>query len=217
VRIIILIGILVFGLGASPSLYGQEIKVLGIVKDSQTFKPIPWVHITAAKQGTYSNEDGFFLLSISPGESLSLTHVAYQTLGFRPTPPTTDTLFFFLSAKDNLLSEIEVIGLPSEEKFKQQILRKNVLPSREVVLAQNNVQNAQALFLSGYVPSMNSEDNYRWYINGPQGITLFSTGANRGLPQAIRHLIRYPKLLRAGSQDLPLDSLANTDILKEKK
>ena len=63
-------------------------------------------------------------------------------------------------------------GLPTEEQFKNQLLRAQLQPSREEVHARTNIAYARELYLSGYVPTMNSRDNYQWQLQEPPGYHL---------------------------------------------
>lgn len=69
----------------SPIILGQEIELSGVLKDSDTEQPIPFVNIGVINKnvGTISNEKGEFRLLLPSdfiSDSLTISHVSYETL-----------------------------------------------------------------------------------------------------------------------------------------
>ena len=102
--------------------------------------------------------------------------------------------FLFLTSRDLLLHEVVVRGLPTENQFKRQLLKVNLPPSQEETNAHANVAIARRLYLAGYVPLMDSRDNYQWQLQELKEITLFSSRPTKGLPKALRDLFRSNQL-----------------------
>ena len=178
------------GATQAQDLAEQDV-VKGIVKDAQTFEPVSSAHVITDTRGTFTDQNGFFSLRINASDTVLVSHVEYQPFSFTITD---DTVFIFLTSALNLLSEVEVLGLSTEERFKQSVLKLTISPSVEQTNAQSNLQNAKTLFLSGYVPIMSSSDNYRNYTAGPQNVSLFSTGPNKGIAAAIKAIRRNNNL-----------------------
>ena len=171
----------------------EERVLWGIIKDQHTLEPVPAAHIVTPQRGAFSDSAGFFSITVAPTDTLVLSHVNYRahTIAARTV---SDTLFISLTSRDVLLREVVVHGLPTEEQFKEQLLGMNLPPSQEVMNARTNFDYAQKLYLAGYVPTMNSRDNYQWHLQEPKGITLFSSGPTKGLSKALKSLFRYNKL-----------------------
>ena len=174
----------------SPRLAAQTHSLYGIVKDVQTLDAVPAAHLVTSRTGTFSDEEGRFVISVSGADTVCFSHVSYHRHCQVVTNLTCDTIIVLLMPNDMLLQEVVVRGLPTEEQFKYQLLSANSSPSREEVHAAANFANARALFLSGYVPTMNSRDNYQRQLQEPQGVTLFSSGPTKGLFKAIKDLSR---------------------------
>ena len=199
----------------------QEKVIQGIVKDQQTLQVVPAVHVVTSRQGTFSDRKGAFSLVATPSDTITLSHVNYQSY-YLPTDAIKDTLLIFLHPRDLLLQEVVVRGLPTEEQFRNELLRISLAPNREEMHAIANVAYAQQLYLSGYVPSMNSQDNYQWQLRQPHGITLFSSGPTKGLLKAIKNLSRRQRLsipqrtnsIRFISDGNHLNKKTGTELLK---
>nr|WKN34716.1 carboxypeptidase-like regulatory domain-containing protein [Tunicatimonas sp. TK19036] len=205
---------LFFFLCAMHPLKAQTAKknIVGIVKDGQTLQPVPYAHAFSSSLGTYTNERGIFSLPADTADMLHISHINYQFHRVPVRDIQHDTLFVFLRPRDKVLDEILVRGLPTEEKFKQQILNTQIEPTAEEVHAKNNIGQTKKLFLSGYVPTMGSEDNYRNYTRGPQGVSFFSTGPSKGLFKAFGNISRSRQLWKTISlSTLPIatDTLWN--------
>lgn len=173
----------------------EERKIFGVVKDAQTLQPVPSAHVVGTRTGTYSDQRGWFVLSVEATDTLCFSHINYRAYNVVASTLTQDSLFVLLQPKDFLLREVTVRGLPDEEKFKRQILQTQFSLTQEEVAARENFSYARKLFLSGYVPTMNSRDNYDWHAREPSGVTLFSSGPNQGLLRAGKNIFRYKNLL----------------------
>ena len=183
------------------SAYSQKRVICGIVKDHQTLEPVSSVHVVGTRQGTFSDQNGYFHIRTFPTDTLRFSHINYQAHTVL-ADSSSDTIQIFLQTNDFSLKEVTVHGLPSEERFKRQLLRTRPTITSEEIHAHTNFAYAHQLFRSGYVPTMNSEDNYRWHSQEPRGITLFSSGPTGGLTKAFRNLSRnrnIPSLLEKSS------------------
>lgn len=95
-----------------------------------------------------------------------------------------------------MLEEVNVFAFSGEEKFKKKILHLQINSTIEEVHAKNNIEYAHKLCLMGVVPGMNSEDNYKYYLNRPQGVSLFSTNPSKGLVKAIKNIKRASEVVK---------------------
>lgn len=62
-----------------PPAVTQEITVSGTVVDATNQHPIPGVNIYTQKQGTTTDEQGNFTLTVDTGASLTIAHIRYET------------------------------------------------------------------------------------------------------------------------------------------
>ena len=91
--------------------YSQEIEMKGIIIDSKTKIPVPFVNIGILNKnkGTISNLNGEFILNVSEkflNDSLTISHVNYYPNKF-PIDNFNDRTIF-LEPKTNELSEVIV-------------------------------------------------------------------------------------------------------------
>jgi len=92
-----------------------------------------------------------------------------------------------------VLPELIIREYLPEEELKNEIINHNVTISIEETNAINNVASSTILYLQGYVPEMNSLDNFKNYIKEPQGVTLFSSDPSKGLIKTIKRLSQQSK------------------------
>ncbi|MEK6477521.1 carboxypeptidase-like regulatory domain-containing protein [Catalinimonas sp. 4WD22] len=174
----------------------EKRKVWGQISDAQRYEAIPIANISTSGQGTFTDLDGHFSLTIGMDDTLRISHISYYPYEVVMQEMEQDTLKVLLIPRVNTMQEVVIQGLPSEEKFKQDMIRLEAKPSIEEQQAQSNVNFARYYFLSGYVPQMNSDDNHDWYVAGPQDVTFFSSGPSGGLIRAFRNVNRSQGLFR---------------------
>ena len=190
-------------LGSHLAAQSEQRLVRGVLKDQQTLEPLAAVHVVTTQRGTFSDENGFFSMPVGVSDTIVFSHVNYRSMKIAH-PTFGDTLFLFLTSRDVLLREVTVLGLPAEEQFRRQALGIRTSVSQEEVNAQVNVAIAQEMYRAGYVPLMDSRDNHQWQLQEPKGVTLFSSGSNKGLFRALKNLSRPSSLpaLGRGRPDL---------------
>ncbi len=174
----------------------EERMIRGIVRDAQSYEAVSIANISVSRLGTYTDLDGHFVFSIGQNDTLHISHISYYPHDIIMQEQAQDTLQIFLLPRINIMQEIVIRGLPSEEKFKLEMLQLEVAPSIEEQQAKANINFARSYFLSGYVPQMDGEDNYHWYIAGPQDVTIFSSGPSGGLFRALNNINRSKRLLQ---------------------
>src|SRR5436190_12167702 len=67
-------------------------RLRGVVVDSLTNQAIPDVYVVTPRTGTMSKGNGSFAITVSEGETVSFTHIAYHTVCLRAQRETTDSL-----------------------------------------------------------------------------------------------------------------------------
>lgn len=102
---------LVFVLCMKFSFGQTNPSIKGYVLDSKTMKPLPFANIynKTLKQGTISNYDGFFLLTIgSPNDSITITYIGYNKQEL--TISYIENIYnIALSENTQLLNEVEIL------------------------------------------------------------------------------------------------------------
>ena len=186
----------------SQRLVVQPRQLQGWVQDGESFQPVSFAHVLIGNTGTETDAEGRFIIEANPGDTLRITHVSYQTFVLAVQENMRDSLLITLQPRAHMLREVDIFGLPTEEAFKQEILQLRIAPSMEEEHAKQNILYARQLFLLDVTPEMNSLDNYLWYQNRPQGVSLFSTNPSRGLSRALKQISRskqFSQLIRMNS------------------
>ena len=188
-----------FSVTTSLGALSQRV-IHGQVKDAETRASMSSVHIRTAHEGLYSDGEGLFTLTVATADTLVFSHVGYTPSTVEASALSTDSLLVWLTPHEMLLQEVVVRDRVTEERLRREILRARCLPSKEETHAISNVANARHLYLTGYVPPMNSQDNYQWQQQKPVGVTLFSSGPTKGIGKALRQLSHS----RGSSQTPPM-------------
>ncbi|WKN33745.1 hypothetical protein PZB74_10450 [Porifericola rhodea] len=162
--------------------------IWGIVKELPTYQAVPIVNIQGGIKGAYTNVEGEFSLRVIEGDTLSVTHINYYPLRLILNEEDEDTIQIFLFARENTLKELVIRGLPSEEKFVNDLLEHRGQKTSQELLSEKNTSLAHAYFLIGYVPEMDGVDNHKWYVAGPRMVTFFSSGPSKGILRAFKNI-----------------------------
>lgn len=176
----------------APQVNAQQ-RLHGVIRDVETLGEVSFAHVLSARHGAVSNTEGEFSLPYESGDTLFITHVNYAQLIVVPDVSEADSLEFFLTPHDWLLNEITIYNLPSEENLKRRIKATAIRPDMLEENATENMQNAKRIVLAGYSPVMNSMDNFNYYVQEPQGVSIFSSDPSKGLLKALNNLSRYQK------------------------
>ena len=130
-----------------PKAYAQppdssQITFSGHIRDAQTGENLPYATIIIREngQGTAANAYGFYSISLTPGDSVTLlaTYVGYVPQRIRLKPSSSQRLDLSLQPASKTLDEVEVTATRSEA------IQDNVgMSTTEVPMAQ--VQNMPAL------------------------------------------------------------------------
>lgn len=158
----------------------SRIELQGIISEEDTGNPIGFVHIShKGLQGTVSDQDGSFVLKVQPGDTLYLSHMAYVDKRI-VIPGNYNLATYFvklrLSPQEFILDNIDVVDfLPVDiEEFKELVLKSHIAGD---IWTDNFVQNDARLQqkLEGrYFQNVEMSDyeNFRRYLEGPQGVDL---------------------------------------------
>ena len=167
----------------------------GHVRDKQTDAPVSFTHIVGNERQIIANSEGEFSIRVSIGDTLTFSHVNFDRYSVLISDIPEKDIIIFLKKKEHLLKEIIIRDHLPEDEFKQGIVEHEVKYTEAEVNAINNVEFSTVLYKSGYVPEMNSLDNFKNYIKEPQGVTLFSSDPSKGLIRSIKRLNHQKRTL----------------------
>lgn len=164
----------------------------GTVLDAKTGLPVSSVTLISSRSGAITNAEGHFSIDIEKSDTIIFTHVNYHRIQLYTSLLNDDMVKVILTPKTIVLDEIIISDIPSVEEFKSDVLQIRIAPSANEINAVHNFQNTNLIFMSGYIPPMNSEDNYKNFLKGPQPFNLFSTDKTKGIIGFI-HSLKKPK------------------------
>lgn len=103
-------------LNASTEISQQKITVKGTVVD-ENGEPVPGasVYVKGTKQGTITDIDGRFTLSINPGQTLIASFVGYLSVE-KTVNQSNETMTFTLVPDNKVLDEVVVTGYQTISK-----------------------------------------------------------------------------------------------------
>lgn len=167
--------------------------ISGQVLDKMTKDPVPFTHIVGKGRQVITNANGEFSIPVNIGDTLTFSHINFERNSILITDISERKIMIYLNAKENLLKEIVIRDYLPEEEFKQEIIKRKVQYTEDEVNAIQNVEYSTILYKKGYVPEMNSLDNFKNYMKEPQGVTLFSSDPSKGLIKSIQRLSQQDK------------------------
>ena len=100
---------------AGISSFAQQVQVKGIVVEKTTGESIigaSVMEVGSASNGTITDIDGNFTLSVASGATLSVSYIGYKTVTVKAQP----TLRIELAEDSQLIDEVVVTGYMSEKK-----------------------------------------------------------------------------------------------------
>jgi len=160
--------ILLAAFGSASSLMAQSqrrvIQLSGFVTDTATMV-LPGVHVYVPKagRGTPTTNAGFFTMPVLVGDSVVFSAVGYKRASYKVPDLAKEswTIFVELAPDVTVLGEALVMGIPTEELFKEAVLAMNI-PLDNVM--DSKAMNAEMLALMARTTPMDGAGNYRYYI-----------------------------------------------------
>ena len=128
---LLLIGVLLVGLLASPSAYGQGrrrvVQFTGIVATSDSLLGVPGATVYVARTGlgTVSNAYGYFSLAVLSGDSIVIRSLGFATQNVvipKGCQPKSYSVIIQLQADALLLGEVRVFPYSTERDFRRAYL-----------------------------------------------------------------------------------------------
>jgi len=155
----------------SSLAWSQNIKIQGVVKDSETFQPIPYVNIYSEIElknnstGSISNENGEFTITINSKSKIVFSHINYELFSIESDGNLKEII---LRPKNYVLDKI-VISSEKPKDYLKKIIRlsknkinKNTLLRgycREIVKVNNEYTKYSDALVDYYVKKGNGKSN----------------------------------------------------------
>lgn len=207
-------------LGFSQSRVVTEYTELnGVLLDSVSQQPIPSAHIWTKHFKTSSNANGSFFLLIQPEDSIHISHVSYNSkIVALQTLRNSALVKILMTQRIIVLDAVDIHRVVSEDDFKKKIIETPITKSEEEQNAEANMAALNYYIRSIPQVGMNANENYREYMKGPQGVTIFSSNGQRGLIKAIRDVIKskpvpYKSFAKQKPHVINFNSISRKDSL----
>ena len=146
-------------------LSAQTATITGIILDEEK-NPLPDVHITSGKFGSYSDTSGFYLLQVSSDKEITITfsHVGHKSVILEKIILTTNETFAFNPVmKTDVIQVDGVVVRPTGERSVQGITTFSPQTAIEIPGANAGVENVLKL-LPGV--SSNNELSTQYAVRG---------------------------------------------------
>lgn len=151
--------------------WGQNNKIQGVIKDSETLQPIPYVSIYSEIEfknnstGSISNENGEFTIIINHKSKIVFSHISYEPFSIESDGNFKEIL---LKPKNYVLHEIVVSNEKPKDYLKKIIkLSKNKIDKntllkgycREIVKVNNEYTKYSDALVDYYMKKSNGKSN----------------------------------------------------------
>jgi CarboxypepD_reg-like domain len=143
----------------------RVIQLSGFVTDTAT-QMLPGVHVYVPKagRGTPTTNSGFFTLPVLVGDSVVFSSVGYKRASYivPDLPKESWTIFVELAPDLNILDGVVVMGIPTEELFKEAVLAMNIPLDNGV---DPKALNSEMIALMARTTPLDGAGNYKYYID----------------------------------------------------
>ncbi|MGL4631361.1 MAG: carboxypeptidase-like regulatory domain-containing protein [Leadbetterella sp.] len=167
-RFFLVLTFLVFGQNLRAQVQSKFVYFSGFVIDSKSDQPLPGAFVMnqTAGKGTYSNDKGYFILDVFPGDSIVFSYVGFKKQ-FHKVPRATGidySAVVELNSEATLLREVKVYPFRTEEEFKTAFLTMELddQADRDAIANRYNVEYIRRLAAN---QAMGSMGNYRYGLD----------------------------------------------------
>jgi CarboxypepD_reg-like domain len=162
--ILVVLGLLA-GMEVNAQTKRRVIQLSGFVTDTATMM-LPGVHVYVPKagRGTPTTNSGFFTLPVLVGDSVVFSSVGYKRTSYivPDLPKDSWTIFVELAPDITLMNEAVVMGIPTEELFKEAVLAMNIPLDNNV---DPKALNNEMIALMARTTPLDGAGNYKYYID----------------------------------------------------
>lgn len=155
--VIIIIALLsMLGLKAQTEEGRSVVQFTGVIVESDSLQPLPFVHITVknSRLGTISDYYGYFSFVALSGDTILFSSVGYHKNEFiiPDTLPQNSYSIIHVMIKDTmLLKEFTVYPWPTREQFKHAFMTLEI-PDDDLERAKRNLSRDVMMAASGSIP-----------------------------------------------------------------
>jgi CarboxypepD_reg-like domain len=161
--------LVVLGIFACAEVSAQTkrrvIQLSGFVTDTAT-QMLAGVHVYVPKagRGTPTTNSGFFTLPVLVGDSVVFSSVGYKRASYivPDLPKESWTIFVELAPDLNILDGVVIMGIPTEELFKEAVLAMNIPLDNNV---DPKALNSEMIALMARTTPLDGAGNYKYYID----------------------------------------------------
>ena len=118
-----------FMLGVAIHASAQTLQLSGQVTDAETGEPLRGANVVRGLHGTSTDKEGRFELAVSPGDSITISFMGYETVGLRPGGSPLEVR---LRPAVLQVREIVVVGGLTEQTFAEVSASVSVLDRGEL-------------------------------------------------------------------------------------
>lgn len=168
---------------AQASAQQEGFLLSGRILDARSKEPVSIASLQNGRELILTNVKGEFKIQTSSGDRLLISHTAYQPQIYIVEGKESSVVEIFLEEKMVDLFEVEVSPFPTEEVFKQEVL-KEVPPyeyERKVLIRNQHM-------VKQIVPLGYEYTSYFKHVKSIDNISFLSNNGAVGLLKAIRDL-----------------------------
>lgn len=153
---------------ASAQEDGRDvIQFSGVVADQDTVSGIMGAHVFVPKggRGTTTNYYGYFSFPVLEGDSVVVSTVGYQKTHVIIPEVDADsyTIIVAMTEDTTYLPELEILGFPTEEMFKEAVLAYR-LPNQGDLLNMDRNLDALTLMEMARITPMDGSLNHKYFM-----------------------------------------------------
>src|SRR5690606_28229261 len=122
-----------------PLLSYSQLRVQGVVKDSQTEKALPFASIKISDSTKLADIDGRFSIDISENEILTISYTGYKTSAFAPDAKTTFYPIYLqprteIKSADDALTIIKIVARKTQNDPKRNLSSFDFKAHRKLIV-----------------------------------------------------------------------------------
>lgn len=189
-KVILLFILSIVGIDAMAQGNDKAVIFTGIVVGGPKSEPLPKANILniSSGRGTTANENGYFILSVFPGDSIIFTYIGFKKQFHRIPKKIESSYSAIVDLKENIqtLAEVKVYPYATEELFKEAFINYTLPDARERdALARATDERSMAILAK--TMGIGSAANYRNFMTQQQNAI-----ANRSFTNTISQAFINP-------------------------
>ncbi len=233
VNIFIILVLLTFMPKVKSLAQGQDKAIIftGIVVGGRTSEPLPRAYVfnSSAGRGTITNESGYFILSVFPGDSIVFSYVGFKKQYHIIPKRIEQSYSAIVDLKEDvkMLAEVKVYPYPTEELFKEAFINYN-LPDAKDRDNLAKATNTQSMAMMAKAMGLGSSGNYKAFMTQQQN-AIVNRGYTNSITTALMNPIAWMSFIQSvkkgdltrkdwkGINDVaPMETISREKFIREK-